>query len=136
MPYRIYDYQCQDCQQIVEEFVDTSTAEELFCPVCASPMKRLISFGAGSVQGEESAWICTVKDVIPKDTKDPTARQFLAEPTRTNLHKWMKANNLRHLCEGEQHANRAMQREREADFERASVENAMRRLQERRRIEV
>ena len=136
MPYRIFDYQCQDCRQIVEEFVDTSTAEELFCPVCASPMKRLISFGAGSVQGETPPWLPSVLEVVDKDSAKPHVRAFLAEPTRTNYRRWMKGEGIRPLCEGEQHANRAMQREREADFERSSVENAMRRLQERRRIEV
>ena len=136
MGYKIYDYQCIDCQQIVEEMVQVDEVGVKPCPVCGHDMRRLVSYGAGSVQGEEAAWIATVKDVIAKDTKDPTAQQFLAEPTRTNLKSWMKANNLRHLEAGEEYAQRTSQREREAEFERSSVENAMRRLQERRRIEV
>ena len=131
MPMRVDDYQCQDCHQIVEEFVDTSTAEELFCPVCASPMKRLISFGAASIQGEEAAWINTVKDVIARDTKDPTARKFLAEPTRTNLKSWMKTNNLRHLENGEVEAGRASRREAERQFEKGIADRLMRNRQQR-----
>ena len=131
----LYDYACQQCDRMDEDYAQHDDMRPKPCQ-CGGAMVRCVSWGGMNVFREEAPWVETCKDVIPKDTKDPTARQFLAEPTRTNLHKWMKANQLRHLEVGEQHANRAMQREREADFERSSVENAMRRLQERRRIEV
>ena len=132
----LYDYQCTDCQRMIEEFAAVNEVGVKPCPVCGHDMRRLVSYGAGSVQGESPAWIESIKDVIAKDTKDPTARAFLADPTRTNLNRWKKANNLRHLEAGEEYSQRTSQREREAEFERSSVENAMRRLQERRRIEV
>ena len=127
----LYDYACQQCHNTSEDYAQHDDMRPKQCE-CGGSMARCVSWGGMNVFREEAPWVATCKDVIAKDTKDPTARQFLAEPTRTNLKRWMKANNLRHLCEGEQHANRVMQREREAAFERGLVDGAMRRLQESR----
>ena len=132
----LYDYQCHDCKQIVEVFTKADDDTPQYCPVCASPMHRILSWGGANVFREEAPWVETVKDVIAKDSKDPTAQAFLADPTRTNLKRWMKANNLRHLESGEQHANRVLRQQEEQRFEQGLAESAMRRLQERRRIEM
>jgi putative FmdB family regulatory protein len=132
----LYDYQCHDCKQIAEVFTKANDETPQYCPVCHAPMKRILSWGGMNVFREEAPWVETCKDVIAKDTTDPAARAFLADPTRTNLKRWMKANNLRHLEDGEQHANRVLRQQEEQRFEQGLTESAMRRLQERRRIEL
>jgi len=99
-------------------------------------MNRILSWGGMNVFREEAPWLNSVLDVVAKDSDKPHTKAFLAEPTRTNYKKWMKAEGIRPLENGEQHASRVMQQQREAEFERSAVENAMRRLQERRRIEM
>jgi putative FmdB family regulatory protein len=132
----MYDYSCPDCKQICELFTKADDMSEQCCPVCASPMNRILSWGGMNVFREEAPWLNSVLDVVAKDSDKPHTKAFLAEPTRTNYKKWMKAEGIRPLENGEQHASRVMQQQREAEFERSAVENAMRRLQERRRIEM
>ena len=130
MALRIFDYECEECGYVFEQMIHHNEADPL-CEQCGGETKRLVSYGAASIQGEEAAWINTVKDVIARDTKDPTARKFLAEPTRTNLKSWMKTNNLRHLENGEVEAGRASRREAERQFEKGIADRLMRNRQQR-----
>ena len=39
----IYEYRCQDCQQIFEEWQTTFEERDLSCPVCGGTAKRIMS---------------------------------------------------------------------------------------------
>lgn len=42
-----YEYQCQDCNYIFEEFQQMSAAPLTTCPKCSGTLKRLVGTGAG-----------------------------------------------------------------------------------------
>ena len=44
--YKIFEFQCVDCKQIMEELIDTNEMDETFCPeciTCKSKTERIIS---------------------------------------------------------------------------------------------
>ena len=53
----IYEYCCQDCKQIFEEWQEGFEEKELTCPVCSGPAKRVISHTAFILKG--SGWYVT-----------------------------------------------------------------------------
>lgn len=53
----IYEYECQDCKQIFEEWQSGYEEQELTCPVCGGTSKRLISNTSFILKG--SGWYVT-----------------------------------------------------------------------------
>lgn len=50
----IYEYRCQECQQIFEQWQKDFTEKEESCPVCGGPSQRLISNTSFVLKG--SGW--------------------------------------------------------------------------------
>ena len=44
-----YEYECEECGYHFEKFQNITAAKEKYCPVCGSPVKRLISKGSGVI---------------------------------------------------------------------------------------
>ena len=53
----IYEYECQDCKQIFEEWQSGFEEKVLDCPVCGATAKRLISNTSFHLKG--SGWYVT-----------------------------------------------------------------------------
>jgi len=53
----IYEYRCNDCQQIFEEWQKGFEDREMVCPVCGGVSSRLISSSAFVLKG--SGWYVT-----------------------------------------------------------------------------
>ena len=53
----IYEYRCEDCQQIFEEWQKHFEDQEVTCPVCNGNAKRLISHTSFILKG--SGWYVT-----------------------------------------------------------------------------
>ena len=53
----IYEYRCDDCQHLFEEWQKDFTERELTCPVCGGKAKRMISNTAFILKG--SGWYVT-----------------------------------------------------------------------------
>jgi putative FmdB family regulatory protein len=53
----IYEYCCQDCKQIFEEWQEGFEEKQLTCPVCSGPATRIISHSAFILKG--SGWYVT-----------------------------------------------------------------------------
>lgn len=53
----IYEYSCQDCQHVFEEWQKDFTDKEMACPVCGGQAKRMISNTAFILKG--SGWYVT-----------------------------------------------------------------------------
>ncbi len=99
MGFALHDWKCTRCNG-VEERLEDRDVENVKCSQCGGIAERIFSF-RGGVAGEESVWIPSVLEVVDKTSRDPATREFLSSPTRTNYRRWMKANNLRPLEEGE-----------------------------------
>ncbi len=53
----IYEYRCQDCEQLFEEWQKDFSERELACPVCGGASRRLISNTSFVLKG--SGWYVT-----------------------------------------------------------------------------
>ena len=53
----IYEYRCEDCQHLFEEWQKDFTEKELVCPVCGGRARRMISNTAFILKG--SGWYVT-----------------------------------------------------------------------------
>ncbi len=53
----IYEYSCEDCQHIFEEWQKDFTDKEMTCPICGGRSKRMISNTAFILKG--SGWYVT-----------------------------------------------------------------------------
>jgi len=53
----IYEYSCEDCQHVFEEWQKDFTDKEMTCPVCGGRSKRMISNTAFILKG--SGWYVT-----------------------------------------------------------------------------
>jgi putative FmdB family regulatory protein len=125
----LYDYECVECRQIVEIYTSADDVEIRPCPVCGNDMKRIISWGGANVFREEAPWIRSVLDVVAKDSKKPHTQAFLADPTRANYKKWMKAEGIRPFEQGEG----SDRKQRQAERERKHENEMTRKLMEMRR---
>lgn len=123
----VFDFECKRCNHIHEAITPISK-EEMPCPACGAPSKRIIS---GSYRKNDNAgWLKDVLPVVDKESHNPHTREFLKNPTRSNYRAWMKANNLRHFEPGEEKT-----RPPEPNHEKIQKE-MWNGLQKRRRIEV
>ena len=53
----IYEYRCEDCEQIFEEWQKGFEDKDVFCPVCGHKAKRIISNTAFVLKG--TGWYVT-----------------------------------------------------------------------------
>ena len=53
----IYEYRCDDCNQIFEEWQSGFEEKEVACPVCGTPSKRIMSNTSFILKG--SGWYVT-----------------------------------------------------------------------------
>ncbi|MDZ7758659.1 MAG: zinc ribbon domain-containing protein [Desulfovermiculus sp.] len=53
----IYEYSCEDCQHVFEEWQKDFTDKEITCPICGGRSKRMISNTAFILKG--SGWYVT-----------------------------------------------------------------------------
>lgn len=104
--------------------------EVVSCEKCGAVMAKVF-VSAGSRLPDDAAWIKTVLEVVAKDSTKPATREFLRNPTRENMRRWMKAEGIRHIEDGEKPARI----DYEADHRRRT-EYAERRHFERRAITV
>ena len=128
----IYDFQCsnQDCNHVAERVVRLDT-EAIECPVCGHEAAKVFSPMGACAFNQDAAWIRSVLEVVSKDSAKPHTREFLKNPTRENMKRWMKAEGIRHLENGEKPAKF----DYEADHRRRT-EYAERRHFERKAIRI
>lgn len=101
----IYDFECSnpDCKRVAEHVVGLNTTT-VACPSCGSEASKVFSpMGAGAFN-QDAAWIRSVLEVVAKDSAKPHTREFLKSPTRENMQRWMRAEGIRHLEDGEKPA--------------------------------
>lgn len=97
----LYDFQCKDCGFIFESLA-SSRERVKACVNCHSPFAaRIISCSGGLNWRPDAPWLETVREVVDKESTKPETRAFLESPTRENYKKWMKAEGIRPLEEGE-----------------------------------
>lgn len=126
----IYDYVCDNCN-LEEEHIEPIDRTEIPCGHCTGTMHRIFSPLGACAFNQDAAWIRTVLEVVAKDSNKPATREFVKNPTRENMQRWMRAEGIRHLENGEKPAKF----DYEADHRRRT-EYAERRHYERRAIRV
>jgi putative FmdB family regulatory protein len=125
----IYDYVCDNCS-LEEEHIEPIDREQIPCGHCNGTMHRIFSPG-GSAFNQDAAWIRSVLEVVAKDSTKPATREFVKNPTRENMQRWMRSEGIRHLENGE----KAAKIDYDADHRRRT-EYAERRHFERKSITV
>ncbi len=126
----LYDFQCRNCGFIFEAFAKYEEHARP-CPECRHPFAtRVISCGSSFLR-PDAVWLESVKTVVDKESTKPETRAFLETPTRENWRRWMKAEGIRPLEEGEKPAKLD-----ERWFVSELAEKVMKRKKERERIEL
>lgn len=134
MPILLFDYECPSCQ-VIEEHMVAVHDEAVICEKCGAVMTKVF-VSAGSRLPDDAAWIKTVLEVVAKDSTKPHTREFLKNPTRENMRRWMKAEGIRHLEPGEAEHNKRRKAENDAAASQRRVDFMMRRHQERKALTV
>ena len=96
----LYDYECQKCGHIFEEFAGIDDTKRA-CVVCSSDAKRIITATGAYTANDDVAWARDAVEVVNKRSSKPETQEFLKNPTRSNLKRHLKANDLRHAERGE-----------------------------------
>ena len=97
----LYEMQCEDRSCNLEFETIAGIDEMVECPRCGFSCKRLITASGVNTANQDADWIRSVTEVVDKDSPKPETREFLRRPTRENMHKWMKAEGIRHYDRGE-----------------------------------
>lgn len=97
----LYDYCCYQCDHTWEVIEAKDNNHVLDCPKCGYGGRRIISIHGANCANEDADWIKSVTEVVPKDSNIPAEREFLRNPTRSNMKEWMKVRGLRHMESGE-----------------------------------
>ena len=137
----IYDYECPICKVTVVD-VFAGTDDDPMKLNCGHIGKRLISM-SGSNQNtanQDADWIhnpVTGSVAIARNDDHPAAREFVKDPTRKNLNKFMEAKGLRHMDPGETPARDRKKRESRAENQRKDLIRAgVEKIREQRSITV
>ncbi|MFO7748946.1 MAG: zinc ribbon domain-containing protein [Desulfobacteraceae bacterium] len=131
----LFDFRCEQCETVSEHMAEADERTRQ-CEDCGGIMNRLLSWRDSNVLREEAPWIRTVLDVVAKDSDKPETKDFLKNPTRSNMKRWMKSEGIRHAEPGEFSEARRYRQENERRFEKQQADRMMERLQERRRIDI
>jgi len=138
MPLRLWDFECKDCgifEDIVESGETTVTCK------CGKIADRIFTPSGMFIGNQDADWIKSVVDVVVKDDKSPHVQEFIRNPTRDNMNRWMKKEGLRH-CDtgGSQHGEgyeRRMAKQREEANHVGHMTDAVMKMRRRdRRIEI
>lgn len=97
----VYDYICEKCGTTIET-VRGIDVDEIKCHRCGGEAHRIISLRSHNTFNEDAGWIKDVLEVVDKKGKEPETKEFLRNPTRSNMKAWMKARGLRHMDQGEE----------------------------------
>lgn len=98
----LYEYICDECGGRQERFCSMSERHEyLKCVACRGTARRTISVSGVHCANDDAPWVRTVVDVVDKKSQNPATREFIKNPTRSNLDRHLKANGLRHADKGE-----------------------------------
>jgi len=89
----LYDYECTICGKTTESI--QSVAQSCIKCECGAVAKRIISCSGHFTANEDTGWLKTVPEVIDRDTKNPVAKEFVKNPTRSNYKAWMKSEGIR-----------------------------------------
>lgn len=92
----IFDFQCDKCGAIFEQYVHDATIPYVTCRECKDGHAAK-QFSFRSAYKEDANWLASVLEVVDKDSDKPHVRKFLENPTRTNWRNWMKGEGLRPL---------------------------------------
>ena len=128
----IYDHKCEE-GHFTEE-VKSVDDRETKCRKCGKVATRVISMTGVNCVNEDAPWIRSVLEVVEKGTDRPHCNEFLKNPTRSNYHKWMKGEGIRPMDEGEGNISVYEKEREEKERERRTVDQLMKKRQERRRI--
>jgi len=119
----IFDFECKHCGKTTES-IEPCNCVGIQCE-CGKIARKVIS--AGGVycgNGDDSSWAKDAADVMPKDSTNPVVREFVHNPTKSNLKRAMKSEGIRHIEPGEKainrepfdvarHADKVMERQRD-----------------------
>lgn len=98
----LYDYSCSRCGRIYELlFKIADRPHAVNCHVCGGFALRRIAVSGVHCANDDAPWVRTVVDVVDKKSQNPATREFIKNPTRSNLDRHLKANGLRHADKGE-----------------------------------
>lgn len=98
----LYDYECEHCHNLHERFYKLDNRPKAIpCHRCGQPAWRNISVPGVNCSNDDAPWVRTVVDVVDKKSQNPATREFIKNPTRSNLDRHLKANGLRHADKGE-----------------------------------
>lgn len=81
----IYEYRCQECQQIFEQWQKDFSDQDKPCPVCSSPSQRLISNTSFILKG--SGWYVTDYSKNASSSGGNGAKAGAAEDTSSSAAK-------------------------------------------------
>ena len=110
----IYQFQCQDCNKITDEYFNISDCPTSIQCQCKGIATKIISIPGPSLFSESPEWIKSLVDVVEKDSDKKHCNEFLKNPTRDNYKTWLQKEGLRHMEPGE-NLSRPAQKEITAD---------------------
>ena len=128
----IYDHKCED-GHYTEDVMgwDEKTTK---CRKCGKPAHRVISMTGVNCVNEDAPWIRSVLEVVEKGTDRAHCNEFLKNPTRSNYKKWMAGEGIRPMENNEDNISVYEREREEKERERRTVDQLMKKRQERRRI--
>ena len=99
----LYVHECNKCGKRRETIMSIREhdGEEYDSCDCGGIWKSIITASGTFTANEDADWIRSVRDVVDKDDMGRASQEFLKEPTRANLKRWMKDKGVRHLEPGE-----------------------------------
>ena len=128
----LYDFECPSGH--VTEEVCHHKQKKLKCR-CGKMAKRIITASGPSMLNEKPAWLKSVVEVADHDNPARHVQEFIKHPTRETYRNWMKGEGIRPMDHTEHGGPPRAHKPPEVDTSRIKAE-VMRKLQERRRIEV
>jgi len=93
----LYDFACRACGRTFEAMAPMDGGDAVCA--CGGTAARLVS--VGRAYRADADWLASVTAVVEKDSGKPHVRAFLAEPCRANYRRWLRAEGLRPMEDGE-----------------------------------
>jgi hypothetical protein len=97
---KIFDFHCDLCETTHEALIETDR-EWHPCPKCEQMARKVIGIPGAHCANEDAPWIRSICEVVDKDSRKPHNVEFLRNPTRTNLKRWMEGEGVRWFEKGE-----------------------------------
>ena len=128
-----YDWECPKCDLVFDTLGSTEQKWKK-CPRCGKRAKKIIS--TRGALNATPAWIQKNLEVVDKEDKSPITQEFIRTGSRTARKKWMRAEGIREMHEGEKtitREDRAKATEQKLD---GIIKEVVREQEKNRRIEV